>query len=103
MLATGCGKKETPAPAVTPGTTTNQQGRAPQVQVGTAANAENNLPIIQQLNRALLRYRMQNNRNPASVEELASAAGIQLPPPPPGKKYAFDKRGLVGLMDNPTK
>jgi hypothetical protein len=103
MLATGCGKKETPAPAVTPGTTTNQQGMAPQVQVEAAANAESNLPIIQQLNRAALRYRMQNHRNPATVEELASAAGIQLPPPPAGKKYGFNSKGLVGLVDNPTK
>jgi hypothetical protein len=106
MLATGCGKKESSAPAVTSATTTtttNQQGGPPQVQVEMAPNVEGNLPVMQQLNRAALRYRMQNRHNPASVEELASAAGIQLPPPPAGKKYAFDARGLVALVDNSTK
>lgn len=103
MLATGCGKKESPAPAAPPTAQTNQQGGPPQVQVGAAANAEGNLPVLKQLNRAALRYRKQNGRNPASVEELASAAGIQLPEPPPGKKYGFNNRGIVVLMDNPAK
>jgi hypothetical protein len=103
MWVTGCGKKESPTPTGTQATTNNQQGVPPQVKVEVSANAEGNLPIMQQLNRAMFRYQMQNHRNPASVEELASAAGIQLPAPPPGKKYAFDSRGIVVLIDNPAK
>jgi hypothetical protein len=55
------------------------------------------------LNRSVLQYRMQNHRNPTSVEELAAFAGVQVPPPPAGKKYVFNSRGLIVLVDNSTK
>ena len=61
--------------------------------------ADSDLSVIQQLNRAAIGFRMQNRRFPSTVEELAVFANIQLPTPPPGKKYAFDKRGFVVLVD----
>jgi hypothetical protein len=61
------------------------------------------LTELQKLNRAVISFRMQKQRHPGTVEELATFAGIQLPAPPPGKKYAFNSRGLVVLVDNKTK
>jgi hypothetical protein len=112
MFATGCGKKESAAPSATtaaPQQTATQEtaaATAPSHPVYTppaAANLDNGKPILQQLNRSLLQFKIQHNRNPTSVEELAASAGVQIPPPPPGKKYAFNSRGWVVLVDNSTK
>jgi hypothetical protein len=46
---------------------------------------------------------MQNHRNPGSVEEASSVTGIQLPPPPAGKKYSLNGKGFVVLVDNSAK
>ena len=115
MFATGCGKKESAAPSGTtaaPQQTATQETAAatapsppayiPPTPAATAA-ANNGTLVFQQLNRYVLQYRMQNHRNPASVEELAAFAGVQVPPPPPGKKYAFNNRGFIVLVDNSTK
>jgi len=122
MFATGCGKKESPAPAANatapentiqqttqdatsaaaPATTSGNAGYTP-ISATAAANANSGTPVLQQLNRSVLQYKMQNRRNPTSVEELAAFAGVQVPSPPPGKKYAFNGRGFVVLVDNPTK
>jgi len=92
----------TPTPtapnANTPPPTPSQPPPPPPPAVAQSSDA--NLPILQQLNRAMFRFQMANHRSPASVEELAAAAGIQLPPPPPGKKYAINGRKMVVLMDN---
>jgi hypothetical protein len=107
MLVAGCGKKESPKPATatppTPPSAAPVTPMPPPVNPGAAASADADLTVLQQLNRAVINFRMQKNRNPSSVEEVASAAGIQLPAPPPGKKYAFNGRGMVVLVDNSTK
>jgi hypothetical protein len=104
VFAAGCGKKQGPAPAATPNASTDAAA------ADTASNrpaftppapsVDKNSPILQQLNRSLIGYRMQKHGNPSSVEDLAAFAGIQLPAPPPGKKYAFNAHGLVVLVDN---
>jgi len=112
MFATGCGKKESAAPSATtaaPEQTATQETAAatapsppayvPPTPAATAA-ANSGLPVLQQLNRSVIQYRIQNHRNPTSVEEVAAFAGVQVPPPPAGKKYAFNNRGLVVLVDN---
>jgi len=123
-VVAGCGKKES-ATAATAGTnnvpestqaaapSTGQPApnanpapsaaKPPEIGVTVGPSTDSGLSSVQQLNRALLRFRMQNHRMPSSVEELASASGIQLPPPPPGKKYAFTGRGFVALVDNTAK
>lgn len=120
LFAAGCGKKEGPQPAAnTPSAPQNPAQPAtpnaapppaapvtpppPTADTAAGAKADADLPVLQQLNRAVMGFRMQYHRNPASVEELASSAGIQVPPPPPGKKYAFNKRGLVDLVDISAK
>jgi hypothetical protein len=116
MFATGCGKKESAAPSAT--TAAPQQTATQETAVATApshpvytpaptpaamAAADKGTPVLQQLNRSVIQYRIQNHRNPTSVEEVAAFAGVQVPPPPPGKKYVFNNRGLIVLVDNPTK
>jgi hypothetical protein len=112
MFATGCGKKESAAPSATtaaPQETATQETAAaaapsqPGYIPPATANPDKGIPVLQQLNRSVLQYRMQNHRNPTSVEELAAFAGVQVPPPPPGKKYVFNGRGLIVLVDNSTK
>jgi hypothetical protein len=114
MFATGCGKKESAAPSATtaaPEQTATQEtaaATAPSHPADTPspaamAAANNGMPVLQQLNRAVLQYKIQNHRNPTSVEEVAAFAGIQVPPPPPGKKYVFNGRGLIVLVDDSTK
>jgi len=120
LLAAGCGKKASPKPAATPPPAPQNLAQPtspnanpppaapvtpppPPVNAATAAKSDAELSTLQQLNRALMGYRMQYHRNPATVEELASAVGISLPPPPSGKKYAFNNRGLVDLVDISAK
>jgi len=121
IFCAGCGKKESPtpvssntpsslatnapdaAPSVTPDNPTPAAAAVPsppKVDLAEAAKSDAELPAIVQLNRTILGFRMQYGRNPNSVEEAESAAGIQLPSPPAGKKYAFNKRGLIALVDN---
>ena len=115
MFATGCGKKESAAPSATTvapqetatqetaaATAPSQPGYIPPSPTAMAA-ADKGLPVLQQLNRSVIQYRIQNHRNPTSVEEVAAFAGVQVPPPPPGKKYVFNGRGLIVLVDNSTK
>lgn len=115
MFATGCGKKESAAPSGTtaaPQQTATQEpaaaaapsppGYVPPTPAATAA-ANSGIPVLQQLNRSVIQYRMQNHHNPTSVEEVAAFAGVQVPPPPAGKKYAFNGRGLIVLVDDSTK
>jgi len=124
LLAAGCGKKESATAAAVAATNAPEAAQAaapsdsqptpnvspapavakpPEIGVTVGPSTDSNLSSVQQLNRALLRYRMQNHRMPSSVEELASSSGIQLPPPPAGKKYAFTGRGFVALVDNTGK
>jgi hypothetical protein len=70
------------------------------VDLAEAAKSDAELPAIVQLNRSIVNFRMQHGRNPNSVEEIESASGIQLPPPPAGQKYAFNARGLIVLVDS---
>jgi len=107
MLAAGCGKKASAPPPAN--TSSTPAGPAPQTPVPgqtnpvTPANIDADLGTLQRLNQAVIAYRMQKNSFPTSVEEVATFAGIQVPPPPPGKKYALNARGVIVLMDNPGK
>ena len=111
ILAVGCNKKDQgsgtnapmppaqtnasqPVPA-TPPTVADSQ---PQPAL-TAANATNAAPDLRPLNQALIGWIMQNRRHPATFEEFAASADIQIPPPPPGKKYIFNGRGLISLVN----
>src|SRR3954454_24150953 len=51
-----------------------------------------------ELDRALNNWVARNRRAPRSFEEFAATAGINIPPPPAGKRYAIDKTGHVVLV-----
>jgi len=57
------------------------------------------MPNLQPLNQALLAWRIQNRRVPASFAEFAASAGINIPAPPPGKKYIINSHGLISLVN----
>jgi hypothetical protein len=56
-------------------------------------------PDLVALNQALLGWRLDNHRVPANFEEFAASANITIPPPPPGKKYVINSRGLISLVN----
>lgn len=68
-------------------------------QPEVAANATNAVPDLRPLNQALIGWIIQNRRHPASFEEFAASANIQIPPPPPGKKYVLNGHGLISLVN----
>lgn len=68
------------APAALPAPT------APAVNLSANANPD---AVVQQLNRELLKWMVQNRRAPATFEEFVASAKISVPPPPAGKKYVI--------------
>jgi hypothetical protein len=56
-------------------------------------------PDLRALDHAMLRWVMANQRAPASFAEFAATAGVAIPPPPPGKKYAFSQTMHVILVN----
>ena len=71
-----------PAPSPAPAAVTNSAG-----------------PDLVALNQALLGWRVQNQRVPSSFAEFAASANITIPPPPAGKKYIINNRGLISLVN----
>lgn len=110
MFAAGCGKAKSTGPAagatpplqttqdVSQPTTANSQP-VPATPATTVAAAPNAGPDLMPLNQALRGWLMRNRRVPASFEEFAATAGVTIPPPPVGKKYAITKRMEVVLVD----
>lgn len=110
LLAGGCSKKsdtsatnlpEPPPAASTVDSTAAAPATPAPVATSTplANTATNALPDLRPLNQALLGWRVQNRRVPASFEEFAASAGIQIPAPPPGKKYIINSHGLISLVN----
>ena len=106
----GCKPKakvgEVPAPEVaTTGATApavaqpNAMAAAPSdlPQVDTATNGE---PDMRDLNRYLLRWAVGHQKRPASFEEFAADPGVQIPPPPTGKKYKLDTGTMHIILVN---
>lgn len=66
------------------------------LQVPPDADAQT---VVEELNRELRRWVMRNRRKPANFEEFVSTAQMQVPPPPPGKKYTLTSRMRIELVD----
>jgi hypothetical protein len=107
MLATGCHRKNQSSeiPAAPPPTTQSEASpAAPAIQPTavnsstTVASTTNGLPDVRALNGALMEWVIQNQRHPASFEEFAAGANIQIPPLPPGKKFILNSRGLISIV-----
>jgi len=65
----------------------------PQSTPGQQANAE---PL--DLNRELRKWILKNRRPPKNFDDFAGSSGVEVPPPPDGKKYAIDKTMHVILV-----
>ena len=109
-MVSGCGKSEstpptasapppsppsTPPPAATPAAPTSADS-----QPAAQLDADNTKKQLQMLNRAMMGWMMQNHRRPQNFEDFASSANMQIPNPPAGKKYAFDSRGFIVLVNS---
>jgi len=105
ILAVGCHRKDqgteappaVPPPTQTDATTPAPASPVPAVNPGTATT--NALPDLRPLNQALLSWRLQNRRVPASFEEFAASTDVPIPPLPPGKKYVINSHGLISVVD----
>jgi hypothetical protein len=93
LTAFGCKRQQSPPPSAP--TSSPTQGTAEAVpqgappQVLRPADAPPGEAI--NLDRELRRWILANRRPPKNFEDFAATAGIQIPPPPPGKKYVIDK------------
>jgi len=58
-------------------------------------------PDLGSLSRAVRTWGLQHTGMPNSFEEFAAdpGPGVVIPPPPPGKKYAFDAKKHVILVN----
>ena len=56
-------------------------------------------PNLAALDHSLLQWIFQNKRTPTNFEDFAATAGVTIPPPPPGEKYAITKNMRVELVD----
>ena len=88
------------APAATPAAAPTVASPPNQRMLPSPSNPANSrLTPLQVLNRALFGWEVKNHRPPQTFEEFASSAGIQIPAPPAGKKYAFSPRGFIVLVN----
>ncbi len=55
-------------------------------------------PDLAELNRTLIRWIVAHKRAPASFEDFAATSGVQIPPPPAGKKYIIAKDMHIQLV-----
>jgi hypothetical protein len=56
-------------------------------------------PDMAALDRAARFWMFQNHRRPISWDDFAAHASVQIPPPPPGKKYVLSKDMRVTLVN----
>jgi hypothetical protein len=108
---TGCKPKPAATPAPPPPvaeatnvdeTTVAQADSAPAAPVSAPAAvipAVNGQPDLGALSHSVLRWAVAHQRRPASFEEFAADPGVQIPPPPPGKKYKMERSMHVVLVD----
>jgi hypothetical protein len=108
----GCGKKP-PTAASTPNPPDSAQAPASQPPVNNTAkppqvysapaspavvSTQNGEPDLKQINRAYVGWIMRTQKHAKTFEEFVTASGIQIPPPPAGKKFIIDKRGYIALV-----
>jgi hypothetical protein len=112
LLGAGCKKNEPPPPPPPP-TTTLQSGSEPSnagptvpppaspvVAPNTTIDTSSQETTLNQLTFQLRRYIGRTRSRPASFEDFAARSQLQVPPPPPGKKYAISRDMKVILVKN---
>jgi hypothetical protein len=106
FFSVGC-KKSEPTTVTTPATTDTNQTPAIIQQTPPPASAPAVVAVspaggadLKQLNHAYVGWVLQNRRRPNSFEEFVKLSGIQVPPPPAGKKYVIDGHGFINYVNN---
>lgn len=102
IAANGCSRK----PVIESNAQTNQvvENTNP---VPAAPSATIAAPIVQvqgqvdmvELNRVARFWMLRNRRRPTDWDDFVAHAGVQIPPPPPGKKYVLSQNMRVTLVD----
>jgi hypothetical protein len=59
----------------------------------------NGQPDMAEINRVARKWILRNNRRPTGWDDFVANAGVQIPPPPPGKKYLLSRSMHVSLID----
>jgi len=107
MLLVGCGRGSNES-STNPGANDisgNVSGSQP---IGTGDSQPHKLDVSQdsdtsvildELNREVKKWVMRNRRKPATFEEFSSSAQLEVPPPPPGKKYVLTPELRVELAN----
>ena len=111
MLAvSGCGKEEAGMDASTlsaedsaalnqnvspPPPRPAMQGRPRKIQ---ATGEDPSRAMVDQLNRELARWIVTHRRVPSSFDEFVTTGQIQVPTPPPGKKFILNKDTRIELV-----
>ena len=78
---------------------TNPPVAAQASQPGSSLILPNGEVDMPELQRSVIRWILAHRRRPANFEEFAATAGVQIPPPPAGKKYFLAKDMHVRLVD----
>ena len=109
MFAAGCGKGKSAAPAAgatpRPAQDTNaapaatSSDRSQSSPVASTDTTTNGQPDLRALNRQFISYELENHTHFKTLEEYETAANVQFPLPPAGKKYAIDRKGYIALVD----
>jgi hypothetical protein len=103
LLLAGCGKKQEVAnPTAAPGGDSATATAPAAGQTGAAgAPTTDSAAVLTPLTQALRKYYFEHRQVPPTFEEFATAAGIQVPPAPAGKKFAINRKSLeIVLVDN---
>ncbi|HEY1787878.1 MAG TPA: hypothetical protein VGJ73_06965 [Verrucomicrobiae bacterium] len=106
LFANGCSRKSSDAFSSQPYVQTNQTAETT-IPAPSAQPPPSGAPIVQadgqpnmvELNRAAKFWMFRNRRRPTSWDDFAANAGIQIPPPPSGKKYVLSKDMRITLVD----
>jgi hypothetical protein len=110
FLFTGCGgkKQEASAPVTQPqaqpaptAATPGVQKTVPVVSPDKTSATNNTAASFIKMNYAVEDWILKNGRLPKNFEEFAAnpGTGMVIPPPPSGKKYAFDSEQRVILVN----
>ena len=110
MLVLGvCGCHKTPAappaaaadssPPVAAGDASAAPLPPPGPQAAPVTAIDRSPQDIHNMERALVGWVIRNHQRPKSFEEFVASSGIQVPPPPAGKKYVIAKNMHIVLVD----
>jgi hypothetical protein len=95
LFSSGCSKGRSTVQAPVP-----QPAQVAEYAPAVVAVSPDGGADLKQLNHAYIHWIVQNRRSPKSFEEFVASSGIQVPPPPSGKKYVIDKYGFINLANN---